>query len=102
MEKPIADIAAAVAYIQYGCSGTIGMDMISGAKWKVQPQTLRAKRIPNAIPIIIMTVLIARSSPIRKFVSNISSTKLMSGTPGTMNNAQAKSGCNGVDVQAGR
>ena len=102
IENPIAEIAAAVAYIQYGCSGTIGIDMMSGAKWKVQLHTFNASRIPKAIPNIIIMVLMALSRPILKLVSNMSSTKLMSGTPGTMNSAHARSGWSGVVVHAGR
>ena len=98
----MADMAAAVAYIQYGCSGTIGMDMMSGAKWKAQLHTFNASTIPNAMPTIIMTVFMARSMPTRKLVSSMSSTKLMSGTPGTMKRAHASSGWSGVVVHAGR
>ena len=102
IENPIAEMAAATAYIQYGCSGTIGIDMMSGSKLNVHLQNLSANTIPKAMPTIISIVLMARSVPTRKLLSSISSTKLIRGTPGTMNNAQASSGCSGVLVHAGR
>ena len=55
--------------------------------------------MPKAIAIIIIIVLAARTSPVWMLLSNISSTKFMSGTPGTMNKAQAKRGWRGVEVQ---
>ena len=95
-------MAAARAYSQYWWCGTIGIPIMSGLKPKVSPQNMRAKAMPNAIPTIIMAVLVALMSPTWWLPSIISSTKLISGTPGTMKSAHAKSGCRGVVVQPGK
>ena len=62
------------------------------------PHTVIAIDIPNDIAVTISSVLMALLSPIWIWLSIISDTKFISGTPGTMNNAHAMSGCHGVSV----
>ena len=56
-----------------------------------------AKAMPKAMAKSISSVLVARVIPTWVKPESMSLTKLMSGTPGTMNKAQAKSGCHGVE-----
>ena len=100
VEKPIAETAAAIAKSQYSWCGII---VRSFTKLSM-PHTLMAKAMPNAIARTINSVLSARTMPTSIYPSSMSLTKLMSGTPGTMNKAQAMSGCQGVSecIIAGR
>ena len=54
--------------------------------------------MPNDMAATIMSVLTARVMPMLMWLSSMSLTKLISGTPGTMNRAQAMSGCQGVSL----
>ena len=62
------------------------------------PHTFMATAMPNDIAATMSRVLRARLRPISKWLSSMSLTKLMSGTPGTMNRAQASSGCHTVSL----
>ena len=61
------------------------------------PHTWMAKAIPKAMASSIIRVLTARVMPTWVNPESMSLTKLMSGTPGTINRAQANNGCQGVE-----
>ncbi|CDE57678.1 unknown [Prevotella sp. CAG:873] len=63
--------------------------MASGIVGKI---TRSAMAIPKDIAATIIMVFTARDTPTMRWSSSISETKLMSGTPGMMNNVQAHSG----------
>ena len=62
------------------------------------PHTRMANTMPNAIAATMSMVLTPRTIPTSMLLSSTSLTKLMIGTPGTINNVQAISGCQGVVV----
>src|SRR3712207_6124181 len=61
------------------------------------PHTLMAIAIPKAMAATMSKVLIKRTNPTCTYPPSISLTKLMMGTPGTINSAQASKGCHGVE-----
>ena len=94
IEKPIAEMAAAIENSQYSWCGVIDK---SFTKLSI-PTTSIANEMPNAMARTISSVLMARVTPTCWNPDSISHTKLMSGTPGTINRAQAIIGCHGVVV----
>ena len=90
--NPIAETAAAKAYSPKVWCGII---LRSFTKLSI-PQTLIAKAIPKLIARTISKVLVALTNPVSIWLSSISLTKLINGTPGTINRAQAINGCQGV------
>ena len=62
------------------------------------PQMVMAKAMPNDIAATMRNVFTALLMPMLMWFSIMSATKFIIGTPGTMNKAQAISGCQGVSV----
>ena len=61
-----------------------------------------AKAMPKDMAKIMSSVLVALTSPTSIWLSSMSLTKLISGTPGTMKRAQAIIGCQGVvEIRSG-